>query len=106
MRTRPTYQDNDLIVCQIDGRPWAPDSFTPRFVAAAKDLGFPGLHFHMLRHTAISVHIELGTHVKAVQEMAGHHSSAFTLDRYGHLMATLQREGADRMDEALRRTAG
>ena len=100
------YREEDLVVCQIDSRPWPPDSFGPRFIAAAKAIGFPGLHFHALRHTAISISLELGTPVKAVQEMAGHHSAAFTLDRYGHVTTTIQREAAARMDEVLRRNAG
>jgi integrase len=97
------YQEQDLVVCQIDGTPWPPESFSPRFVSAAKTLGFPGLHFHALRHTAVSVLLSLGANVKAVQEMAGHHSSAFTLDRYGHVTPTIQQEGAARFDAVLRR---
>jgi integrase len=42
---------------------------------------------HALRHYAISTWIAAGLSVKAVQEMAGHSSATFTLNRYGHLLA-------------------
>ncbi|MEO6990136.1 MAG: hypothetical protein ABI346_08770 [Candidatus Baltobacteraceae bacterium] len=69
------YHDGGLVVCYDDGRPWPPESFTPRFAGEMKRLGFPEVHFHVLRHTAVSIALALGTHVKVVQEMAGHHSA-------------------------------
>ncbi len=78
-------QDGDLVVCCPVGSPWNPESFSPRFISAAKAVGFPSIHYHVLRHTAISVLIKSGPHPKVVQEFAGHHSSAFTMDRYGHV---------------------
>ena len=35
--------------------------------------------------------------VKTVQQNAGHYSAAFTLDRYAHVIETMRRESADRM---------
>ena len=102
----PAYKDEDLVVCNADGSPWHPESFTPRFKSAVRSVGFPDVYYHVLRHTAVSVLLALGVNVKAVQEMAGHHSSAFTLDRYGHLTPTLQQEAAERFDEVFRRVAG
>lgn len=40
---------------------------------------------HELRHTAASIAIQAGAHIKSLQNMLGHASASLTLDRYGHL---------------------
>jgi integrase len=40
---------------------------------------------HELRHTAASLAIKAGAHIKSLQAMLGHASASLTLDRYGHL---------------------
>ena len=46
--------------------------------------------------------MRVGTHTKVVQEHLGHSSYAITADIYSHVGPALQREAADRLDEALR----
>jgi len=41
---------------------------------------------HQLRHHYASVLLAGGVDIKRVQSYLGHHSAAFTLDVYGHLM--------------------
>jgi hypothetical protein len=41
---------------------------------------------HQLRHHFASLLLRGGVDIKRVQEWLGHHSAAFTLDIYGHLM--------------------
>jgi len=60
---------------------------------------------HTLRHTAISLWIKADVHPKLVSEMAGHSSIAITMDRYGHLFASMHEEAAAKV-ENLRRTEG
>ena len=43
------------------------------------------LRIHDLRHTATSLAIQSGAHVKALQRMLGHSSAAVTLDVYSGL---------------------
>jgi integrase len=47
-----------------------------------------------LRHTAATLMIAAGVHVKVISERMGHASVAFTMDRYGHLLPTLGRDAA------------
>ena len=56
-------------------------------------------HFrvHDLRHTYVVDALRAGDDVKTVQNSAGHYSAAFTLDRYAHVTATMQKESAARM---------
>jgi integrase len=42
--------------------------------------------FHTLRHTCASLLIESGLNVLRLQRWMSHHSPAFTLEVYGHLL--------------------
>lgn len=53
-----------------------------------------------LRHTFASLLIEAGEPLKYVQEQLGHHSPAFTLAVYGHLLPRGDRRAGDRLDDA------
>ena len=48
--------------------------------------GLTGVGFHTLRHTCASLLIESGMNVLRLQRWMGHHSPAFTLEVYGHLL--------------------
>ena len=53
---------------------------------AAERAGISGVGFHTLRHTCASMLIESGLSPLRLQRWMGHHSPAFTLDTYGHLI--------------------
>jgi integrase len=53
---------------------------------ALKRAGLPQVGFHALRHTCASLLIERGLSPLRLQHWMGHHSSAYTLDIYGHLI--------------------
>jgi integrase len=55
---------------------------------AARAAGVPWVAFHTLRHTcATLLFTRQGLNAKQVQHWLGHHSAAFTLDTYVHLLA-------------------
>lgn len=54
-----------------------------------------------LRHTAATLMIAAGVHVKVISERMGHASVAFTLDTYGHLLPTLGKDAALALDQFL-----
>jgi integrase len=55
-------------------------------VPAAECAGLSGVGFHTLRHTCASLLIESGISPLRLQRWMGHHSPAFTLETYGHLI--------------------
>lgn len=63
--------------------------------------GLPKMRLHDLRHSAVAILIAQGVHIKAISELLGHSSVAFTLQVYGHLFEETKRETALKMDEAL-----
>jgi integrase len=42
--------------------------------------------FHTFRHTFASLHLSRGTNLLQLSRALGHHSAAFTLSRYTHLL--------------------
>lgn len=67
-------------------------------VAAA---GLAPLRPHDLRHTAISIWIAAGVNLLEVSRRAGHTSTSFTLDRYGHLFSSSEAEVVTKLDTYL-----
>ena len=61
---------------------------------------------HTLRHTFASLLIEGGESLKYVQEQLGHHSPAYTLAVYGHLLPRGERRAVDRLDDVSEREPG
>lgn len=57
-----------------------------------------GLRFHDLRHTAASLSIAAGAHPKLVQQRLGHASITITMDRYGHLLPSLEEALSAQLD--------
>lgn len=60
-------------------------------------LGLPGVRFHDLRHTYAVASIKAGDDIKTLQQNMGHHSAAFTLDKYGHVTEQMKKDSATRM---------
>ncbi len=54
---------------------------------------------HDLRHTAVALWIAAGANVLEVSRRAGHSSTSFTLDRYGHLFPEADTTVADRLEQ-------
>lgn len=61
----------------------------------------PRVTAHELRHTAASLMIASGAHVKTVQRQLGHKSATMTLDTYGHLFNDDLGDIVGRLDEAI-----
>ena len=56
------------------------------FKPAAEEVGASWAGFHTLRHTCASRLFKAGRNPVQVQRWLGHHSPAFTLSTYAHLM--------------------
>jgi integrase len=87
----PDVYGNHMRGSNVRRRWWA-DSVAaaelyPRFTIGAdgKPVKVYDFKLHELRHTAASIAIQAGAHIKSLQNMLGHASASLTLDRYGHL---------------------
>ena len=60
----------------------------------------PALRFHDLRHTCASLLIERNVQMKAISRQLGHSTIQITMDRYGHLLPSVEEKMAGALDEA------
>jgi integrase len=51
-----------------------------------EEVNAPWAGFHTFRHTFASIHLSQGTNLLQLSRVLGHHSAAFTLTRYTHLL--------------------
>lgn len=72
-------------------------SFVPLIVAAE----VPRIRFHDLRHTHATMLLQAGENIKVVSERLGHASVKITLDTYAHVLPTMQKAAADKMQKLL-----
>ena len=56
------------------------------------------VRFHDLRHTAATILLIKGMHVKLVSEMLGHSTITLTLDTYSHVIPAMHSDAASAMD--------
>ncbi len=61
----------------------------------AEEIGAPWAGFHTFRHTCASLLFSRGDNAVQVQRRLGHHSPAFTLERYVHLLSGEQAQALD-----------
>jgi integrase len=92
---------DDYVFTAPRGGPLRRDLLLKRFIRPpAEAAGLPaGLRLHDLRHTSVSLLIELGAHPKVIQERLGHSSITVTTDVYGHLFPSLAESLTERLDE-------
>ena len=79
--------EEDLVFRGPRGAPVNPNNTRCRVLAPALERAeLPPVGFHALRHTCASLLIERGLSPLRLQRWMGHHSAAYTLDAYGHLI--------------------
>lgn len=90
--------ENDLVFCQVDGRPLLPHSVSQAWRRLVRQAGFPGIRLHDARHTHATLMLEQGVNWKIISERLGHTSVAMTLDLYAHASPSLQQAAAQGFD--------
>jgi integrase len=80
-------RDTELLFVGAQGAALRPGNVRYRvMIPAAERAGVPWARFHTLRHTCAALLIDAGASPLRLQRWMGHHSAAFTLDNYGHLI--------------------
>jgi integrase len=95
----------ELVFTRVNGQPISPDSFTRWVARVAIRAGTSHIMpVHGLRHTHITNLLRANVRPKVASERAGQSRVGFTLDRYSHVIPSLQEDAALRIDAALRKT--
>jgi integrase len=69
----------------------------------SKRAGLDGVGVHTLRHSAATLWLESGVHIKQVADLLRHSSISITGDIYGHGTDDAARAAVEALDVALRR---
>ncbi|MEW6770240.1 MAG: tyrosine-type recombinase/integrase [Bacillota bacterium] len=100
LRAGSLWQETGLVCTREDGSPINPPSLGSFFRRKAREAGFP-ISFHDLRHVHASLLLKAGVRLKVVQERLGHSQITVTGDIYTHLLPTMQREAALKLEQLL-----
>jgi integrase len=92
------WTESGLVFCDPTGAPLSPTNETKRFQRAVTAAKLPPIPFHDMRHTAASILLSRGVHVKLVSEMLGHSTIVLTLDTYSHVIPAMHADAAAAMD--------
>jgi integrase len=92
-----------LIFTTSSGKPIGPRNLIRHFKLVLKKAGLPDVRFHDLRHTAASLLIQSGAHMKEVQFALRHSQWNLTADQYSHLMPGMANSAAERLNDLLGR---
>jgi integrase len=91
-----------LVFTDMNGGPVRRENLRRRsFEPLLRRAGIPRIRLHDLRHTYATLNLAAGTHPKVVQQALGHANINITLQTYSHVLPTLGREAADRLDAIL-----
>lgn len=94
--------NQDLIFPNEAGKPMNHQNMVTRhFNPSLRRAGLPIIRFHDLRHTYAALLIEQGEHPKYIQSQMGHSSIKITMDTYGHLMKSINREASIKLDKTV-----
>jgi integrase len=77
------------------GEPLNPERLTRLLHAFQQRIGLPPITLHDLRHTSATIALLAGVHPKVVTERHGHASTQITLDRYSHVLESMQVSAAE-----------
>ena len=98
-RMRAKGFDQTWVFCDSRGGPIRKSNLRRKsFDPLREKAGLPKVRFHDLRHTAATLLLVQDVHPKVVQERLGHSRIAITLDTYSHVLPTMQRDAADKLD--------
>jgi len=91
----------DLIFRSKAGSPLKQRAVKREFRKLLESSGLRPIRLYDLRHTAATLAIAAGVSVKVISDQLGHASISFTLERYSHVLPSIQDEAAARVEHLL-----
>ena len=98
----PEWQDHGLVFATRKGTPIEPRGFVEDFKRVLARAGLAdSIRFHDLRHSAASLLLVQGVHPRTVMELLGHSQISLTMDTYSHVIPSVMRDAANKMEAVL-----
>nr|WP_281187035.1 site-specific integrase [Micromonospora sediminicola] len=95
------WQDHGLVFPSERGTPLEPTNLSRSFARLRETAGLPGVRLHDLRHTVVSLLMELGVPPHVVQAIARHADVKITLKVYAHANLDAMRQALGKLDGRL-----
>jgi integrase len=92
---------NDLVFVTGTGMPLRQRVVKREFRKLLTKAGIRSVRLYDLRHTAATLGIATGVSVKVISDQLGHASISFTLERYSHVLPSIQDEAAAKVERLL-----
>jgi integrase len=97
-----SWKENGMIFTTSIGTYASQSKVSKEFKQILSENSLPDIRFHDLRHTSISLLLDMGTPVNTVQHRAGHSKAIVTTDIYGHVMAHSQDAAAENIEQIVK----
>jgi integrase len=94
------WEEHDLVFATALGRPIGRSEDWREWQGLLRDAGVRPARLHDARHTAGTLLIEQGVHLRVVQEILGH-TRITTTERYTHVASPQVRDASERIGQAL-----
>lgn len=94
----PAWEGSGTVFTNEMGRFVSYRALYDSFKRVVRNLGYPDVRFHDLRHTYAVNSLRAGDDVKTVQSNLGHANASFTLDIYGHFTEDMKLASSQRME--------
>ncbi len=97
-RLDDAWQDHDLVFPSEIGTPMEPRNLNRHFAALRTTVDLPDVRLHDLRHTVVSMLMELGVQPHVVQAIARHADVKITLKVYSHTNLAAMRQALGKLN--------
>ncbi|MCO5973776.1 site-specific integrase [Actinoallomurus sp. WRP6H-15] len=97
----PNWQDNDVVFPSRLGTPLEPDNLRRSLGRIRKAAGLGDVRFHDIRHTCVSLLLDLGVPPHIVRDIVGHSDIEVTMTIYAHAALDEKRKALRKLGDAL-----
>jgi integrase len=97
----PDWEDHGLVFPSRRGTPMEPDNLRRSWSVVRAEAGLSSVRFHDLRHTCVTLLLDLGAPPHVVREIVGHSAIEVTMTIYAHVSLDEKRKALGKLGEAL-----
>jgi len=98
LKVGTAWQERGLVFANRNGGYFSRARLYANFKKILKEAGLPDMHFHDLRHSAATILLSMGVPANVVQEILGHANFGTTMNIYGHVLPSMQRDAMAGLD--------
>ena len=95
------WKESGLVFTTLVGKPLDPRNVSRKFHRLLREAGLPSIRLHDLRHTAATLLLAQGVDPRTIMEILGHSQVSLTLNTYSHILPSLKRDAATKMNAVL-----